>query len=710
MFIARTTIEKMTARCPAPTEPLVARMRLGHVLQSTDLAPPGFPPQAILFIRRVAAPAGVALDNLSLRPQWERATRETLARMWARAARPVAGRVPAWAEAVLFQDIGEWLACLGVAVERRQVEEHWCWRASLGASAATSSSRTLTRVWIEHAHFVPAAIAHLAEWSEAARTLALLQPEEARSILSALGSGLGLPRALTSPDTDVRPTSFAQVEDRALRRARLPESNGWNSAKNKKTSASSDEFDEALMRVAEAERAAPWRHWIPNLDSECERLNAPAQRLLSVAVAAFHAPAVARSRGFAEEVLAFIEAPRGTNRSDDAAKRTGRQQKNEAAGGKAKRVVKEAAQGFSAAPAAFKEDEKTSSREGADAHAQTPLAVEETETDVESPAFQERTRPAVHEHAAQIQKEAHSSDGVAVEDESGAEEAEPSKTWSGLDGFETALGGVLFLLNLFMHLRLPECFDEDFDLSEHLSGWGIAELLARAMLGDAFEKYASDPLWEMLARLEGRSAGESPAGGLVVRDSYRIPAHWLVRFAEGEAMWEAREANARLVIEDARGFVVSEQPLGERTFAKAATEELEHFRALGVEARLLEDVAARALAATSSTSDSPASLARGRLPAFGRAKLSEGLRRWMSWTAPFMFYALKRALACGDERDFEEAAFSLLSRRGRLFCTKTHVDLLMEMGRVSLAARRAGLDASPGWTQDLMRVVSFHFE
>ncbi|MDQ5839397.1 MAG: hypothetical protein M3379_21685, partial [Acidobacteriota bacterium] len=282
---------------------------------------------------------------------------------------------------------------------------------------------------------------------------------------------------------------------------------------------------------------------------------------------------------------------------------------------------------------------------------------------------------------------------------------------------------------------------EDFHLSEQISGWGLAEILARALLGDAAAEYESDPVWEMLARLDGRDAGEPPAAALAERDSYRAPARWLTRFARGEAVWEARASGASLVITDARGFVVSERPLGELTTDEAAAAELEHFRAQGVSARLCKEVDARLReeidarlsdevdARPDAPPSAPVSFERGRLSTFarvrlsqlacgrlassGRAPLAAGIRRWAEWALPFLFYALALALACAEDfeaAEFEASARALLLKRGRLFSTATHVDLLMEMSQVSLAARRAGLDASPGWVHDLVRVVSFHFE
>lgn len=83
----------------------------------------------------------------------------------------------------------------------------------------------------------------------------------------------------------------------------------------------------------------------------------------------------------------------------------------------------------------------------------------------------------------------------------------------------------------------------------------------------------------------------------------------------------------------------------------------------------------------------------------------------MDWTFPFQKYALRRSLMDeGEESEGDGAARALLVRRGRLHCTPTHVDLVLELSGLSFEARRAGLDASPGWVRDLMRVVTFHYE
>ena len=50
-----------------------------------------------------------------------------------------------------------------------------------------------------------------------------------------------------------------------------------------------------------------------------------------------------------------------------------------------------------------------------------------------------------------------------------------------------------------------------------------------------------------------------------------------------------------------------------------------------------------------------------------------------------------------------------LRRTGMLYITPNHVDLVMRMKQVSVPVRIAGLDANPGWTPELGRIIKFHF-
>ncbi len=400
------------------------------------------------------------------------------------------------------------------------------------------------------------------------------------------------------------------------------------------------------MHAAEAPRA-PWGRWLPSAGGECARLPPAAQRLLAYAAALFHAPSVARRAEFAEEVRAFTEGVAPRRRAEPEAARDDarrpRARGDEVTGA---RATKDAPSSFAPAPAKDEgaavvrpepEAAARPSRSKRDASDDETKARADVETNLTGPPTE--VAP------------------VELSDDGATEEDEQARAWASLEGCETRLGGVLFLLNLLRGLRLPECFDEDYQLSEHITGWGLAELLARALLGGACAEFEDDPLWGALAHLDGRAHGEPPAKGLRVGWTYRAPSRWLKVFAPRDG--EVDAALSRALEPDPE-----------------------------VEGETFED-----------------------LRAYGGAPLPADLRRWMSWTFPFLSYALRRSLAEAGERQADASAVrELLVRRGRLYCTATHVDLLLEASAVSFAARRSGLDASLGWVRDLMRVVAFHFE
>jgi hypothetical protein len=87
---------------------------------------------------------------------------------------------------------------------------------------------------------------------------------------------------------------------------------------------------------------------------------------------------------------------------------------------------------------------------------------------------------------------------------------------------------------------------------------------------------------------------------------------------------------------------------------------------------------------------------------------SPGALAWLDAVGPYVRRRL--ALALGRRRLTRLDAVRLLARPGRLFVTATHVDVVMGLDAVSVAARMAGLDRDPGWLPAFGRVVKVHFE
>jgi hypothetical protein len=135
-------------------DPAMVRLRAQRVLGVLALRPPGLPPAAVLVVRRLAdpRPGTLELDSGSPAEAWERAVAEALAAMVRRASRPADGPVAATAEAVLFADPAELLACAARDALRGELGVRWWW-AALGMADAAA----LARAWVGAPAEVPAA-------------------------------------------------------------------------------------------------------------------------------------------------------------------------------------------------------------------------------------------------------------------------------------------------------------------------------------------------------------------------------------------------------------------------------------------------------------------------------------------------------------------------------------------------------------------------
>ncbi len=225
----------------------------------------------------------------------------------------------------------------------------------------------------------------------------------------------------------------------------------------------------------------------------------------------------------------------------------------------------------------------------------------------------------------------------------------PVSSW--LDGVRTELGGVLFLINVMRRLDLPGCFEPDWRLASDVGPWGVLELLGRALLQDA----ARLPTFGKVGNLANLAA---------------------------DPLWAALAALAGR--QDG-------EPAG-ADFAGPDTVQIP-----AAWARWLDAGSApgqRIDLASVSPWDGPL-----------LAGVSRDLRRWLAAVVPHVEQILHNTL--GDGIDL---AADLLLRRGQLYATSSHVDLVLPLHRVPMAVRRAGLDIDPGWLPDFGRVVQFHYQ
>lgn len=89
--------------------------------------------------------------------------------------------------------------------------------------------------------------------------------------------------------------------------------------------------------------------------------------------------------------------------------------------------------------------------------------------------------------------------------------------------------GAFFLVNALRSLGFFCALDEHFDLPPVVGGWGWIELVARALAGPD-GALADDPLWRLLAEMDGRAPDERPGGGFLAPRTERLPDAWIDLF------------------------------------------------------------------------------------------------------------------------------------------------------------------------------------
>jgi hypothetical protein len=665
----------MQAELLRDTDELALRLRLTNLLGAADLQPSGVSPSAVLIVRRMPDPLPGSLMSDRRFGQvdvsWERAARHALDDLYRHAARPVRGQLSSGANAILFADEGEMLACLALDVSRGDAWARWWWQAAARA-LAVSSAEGLMKLLCRHARSVPAVLHQLAQWGQAAAVVNALSPPEAGTVLQAVSQAFGLPdlRLADGPLGD-----HYDRHEEAAGEGGLDTPLSGHDRKPQDQSGHADMHDQGLRTGT-----TPWENWLPS-GSVPRDLVRERACLLAVGLVLHRQPSITYSRAFIRS-LRRRWVQQGSQAASAPASERGQLKVNP--------VVRQGA----------RED---AAKEGADypagvgaqpggpasmgySHSISDNGKAEGESDALDKALQQSgaaTTPDGRERTPPREVAGRSEPAQAVTQDAAAGFA---------DGVSTRLGGVLYLINLMQHLGLPGCFEEGWGLASQVGAWGTLEVLARALLGTAGEALTDDALWPALAALDDREPGPLPGEGFRGSDSFRLPPAWRAQVDRlGQGAWLWGTSDQRLCIWSSLGYMLLEcrGPRGEAAAEKRTREKLQAY---------VDDGEAFTMAKTSAD-QAPVEELTGPLV----RGLSPDLRRWLALTLPYVRLRLKQALTPADAQD-------VLLVSGRLYVTATHVDLVMRLDDVSLPVRLSGLDHNPGWLANFGRVVQYHFE
>ena len=686
------TIARLKVRADR-ADPVTARLGVERILGAIELRPGSLPPSAILCVRelRDPRPGTISLESRELRPPpvWEQALQREVDRLARAATRPAHGAAPAAAEAVVFADEAELLACLGSDLVAGVVASRWWWR--LLVEGVEQPRRATVMAWLRAPEHAPAALHALAERGQAAAFVCILDDREARSLADAIAKRFALPMMVPIVEA-VHPSSPATALGAQVRALVAP----WATV--------APETKQSGLSTERSAPVAPWATVAP--EAEQAGLSTEQRALVGVALTIARAPSLARSTDFVTALAAWRIADASPQLSDGAlaAQRASQiaPMSLPARATPTRPPDGTAEQGLSWPVDAAPQSEVTaagSSRVGilasppaaAVGDAMPPRIAQSAPaapppSPLPSPTITETTAPAT---AAWRTDEA----GAIPERLLAAAPTEPGAVvettrWSAPSPqtllslrprsrafgppIATGLGGLFYLVNLALYLRLYGDSDDD---NLPLPLWDFIALVGRALLGDAAS--ADDPVWSLLAELAGRAADEPPGAGFVPPADWRLPPAWLAPFDAAPARYGT--SDSRLVIAHAEGFLlVDVEAHGDR------------------DEQLASELAPYGeLPCAPSTDDAPLA------PPAGPA-----LESWLARLVPYVRARLRGVLAVDDE----ELPTLLLTHRARVHVTDTHLDIALSLETLPVELRFAGLDRDPGWVAAAGRFIAFHFE
>jgi len=244
----------------------------------------------------------------------------------------------------------------------------------------------------------------------------------------------------------------------------------------------------------------------------------------------------------------------------------------------------------------------------------------------------------------------------------------------------TQFGGIFYLLNAALALKLYGDFTAPRTPGLALSPWDWLALVGRAWFG---EEFVRDPVWTVLAELAGRAPKDAPDRDFAAPPEWRIDPDWLAPWVECGAL-RVGATRTRLRVLHAAGFVVFDAA------RDPATRPLSQARDL------------------CAAYDALRGLKLARTRALGScAPARAATARWLQWLLDYLRARLASAL---DVDRLDDAPALLCRHPAEIARTAAGVHVHLALAGLPLAVRVAGLDRDPGWVPAAGRTIRFHFD
>jgi hypothetical protein len=481
---------------------LTTQLRAAYAFETASLHPTGLSPAAILCVRslRDPHPGGFPVTGhaATASSTWQRAVTHKLEQLTRQAIHPLHTPVPANAEAILFADRAELLACLTRDWLDRGVAQRWWWRMLYGVRL----DQTPASAWLAAPEYVPGALAHLAAHGQAVAFVHTLNAQEARELWQAVTRRFGLhtlkvvleERIDTSPyplsdDTGFKPAPAPIASEPGFQSARLPEA--------------PDPFP-----------TAPWEQQVP--ESRASGLGVEQRTFLGIGLLLHRAPEITRTPAFLATAATWRKSVYQTpSYSESVSEPSG------------PREFPSLSKTLGEKPGSHRPPREDPSENAV--HPQKP-----PDEFTESPL----TGTSLHD-ASRLEGPPVSPVSVSPEP--------PFREALHFAPVTSRYAGIFYLINLALALDLYGDFTRPAHPGISLNLWDfltlLGQALGRTMPGDELE---NDPIWDLLADLAHRPPSDLPGKNFTPPD-WRIPPDWLKPFSqevEGQGTAEQQPSRA----------------------------------------------------------------------------------------------------------------------------------------------------------------------
>jgi hypothetical protein len=504
-----------------------APAEVAALVRAAHLGSGGIPPAATLVVRRLRDPLPGTLCADGTRPipsaSWERAAAAALESHARRARRPAREPVGDDAEAVLFADGAELLACLSLAWLDGTGPGRWWWRALVDDG---DSLRAFRAHWLRAPEHAPAALDLLAAADAATDLVGALSDPDAEALLARIVQAFALP-----------------VAGSDLERASAPAAAPWGAIAPEASSVDLTLAGRRLLGTALVLRRSPQTARRPEFSHAAERWRAEAAEDGPPLLHAARAPARAAPPAWRRPSGRPDETSTGAGSPDDP--------------GAPAPITRARAHRLQAPPP----PPPRGPTRGVGAEVSAPPRVPTAE-----PGGASAPSPT---RLAEVDLR-----GVAERRRDGEpRRAEPPPFVAAVGPspgapIETGLGGVFYLANLGLFLELYGDFSTPSEPGIGLDPWDFVSLLGRYLLWGPRD---DDPVWRLIAGLAGRPDGAPAGAGFAPPATWRVPPAWLTAIdQEGPLRWEA--ARGRLRIGHPAGFLLVDVPLASDPAGQLASE------------------------------------------------------------------------------------------------------------------------------------------